>query len=257
MTKIILYEDNHKIINGVLYKLCNICFEWFPCTDKYFYKNKSNKKDGLNPSCIICLINKANKRYSENKDEINKKRREKHKNNPEIKRKEALNPNYKITKSLYTKEWMRTNEGKQKLKGYGKTRQHKNHDITKQEWNSCKEYFNNQCAYCGLPIEDHYRIYAGKLQKSDFHKEHVDHFGKNDLSNCVPACLSCNSKKWEYSLEKWYNENDMVGGEIYNKERLDKILKWINGDYKKYEKSFYERVRQALGYKNNRRPKLS
>ncbi len=44
----------------------------------------------------------------------------------------------------------------------------KKHRLSKQEWKSCKEYFNNECAYCGLPIEEHFRKYAGKLQKIDF-----------------------------------------------------------------------------------------
>jgi len=111
-----------------------------------------------------------------------------------------------------------------------KNRQHKNHNITKGEWESCKKYFDYKCAYCGFPIEDHYRIYAGKLQKIDLHKEHVDHEGSSDLSNCVPSCKTCNDFKHKFELDEWYNKYNIN----YTKERYDKIIKWITEDYEQY-----------------------
>jgi hypothetical protein len=38
----------------------------------------------------------------------------------------------------------------------------------------------------------------------------------------------CNSKKWAFTLEEWYNEEN----ENYDKERLHKIIKWLEEDYK-------------------------
>ena len=113
-----------------------------------------------------------------------------------------------------------------KIKQYNLHRkQNKKHKISKKEWESCKEYFNNSCAYCGISNED-----AKKKYKNYLHKEHVDYNGANDLSNCVPACKSCNSLKWEYTLEDWYNKNNSR----FTQERLDKIYKWLNKDYKNY-----------------------
>ena len=120
-------------------------------------------------------------------------------------------------------------ENPNKISQYNKNRLHKNHKINTKEWTSCKDYFKNEngewcCAYCGKLFKDHYRIYAGKLKKIDLHKEHVDDKGNNDLSNCVPACLNCNSSKHTYILEFWYNENHPN----FTQARLDKINKWLD-----------------------------
>lgn len=123
-------------------------------------------------------------------------------------------------------EWQRNN--KDKLKKYNS--QHKNHEITNDEWEDCKNYFYYRCAYCGLPIEEHFVPFNGEIIHSDFHKEHVNHNGENDLSNCVPSCKSCNCSKWTYSLEEWYT----VKNKHFNEQRLSKISKWIKIDYQKY-----------------------
>jgi hypothetical protein len=48
------YKEYHKIIDNIEYKKCSICEEWFLCNEDYFYKNKGNKSDGLNPECKEC-----------------------------------------------------------------------------------------------------------------------------------------------------------------------------------------------------------
>lgn len=65
----------YKIINGVKYKKCsrNIseeCLGWYPATLEYFYKNKSNKTDGLNPYCKKCAIKKQKYHNSKNSENI-------------------------------------------------------------------------------------------------------------------------------------------------------------------------------------------
>lgn len=122
------------------------------------------------------------------------------------------------------KEWQQNNP--EKLMEYRLYReQHKKHNITDAEWNNCKDYFNNRCAYCGID-----EIMSEYLYSQDFHKDHVDHGGANDLSNCVPACKSCNSRKHNYKLEDWYNQDN----EIFDQSYLDRIYKWLNEDYKSY-----------------------
>jgi hypothetical protein len=79
----------------------------------------------------------------------------------------------------------------------------------------------------------------------DFHKEHVIHEGKDNLSNCVPACQSCNDKKWKFTLNEWYNSSNPV----YTYERYHKIYLWLRYDYKKYiqkRKPKQKYVRKAI-----------
>lgn len=128
-----------------------------------------------------------------------------------------------------TKEWRQANP--EKCRGYvEKYSNHKKHKIATSEWEACKKYFNHRCAYCGLEIEEHWVNIRGEIKLGDFHKEHLDHNGSNDLSNCVPSCKSCNSEKHEKIFEEWYSKDNLK----FSEERLDKINKWINNDYKHF-----------------------
>lgn len=230
---LIHYQKNHKEINGQLYKRCSIhneyCpneDEWIPCTDEYFYKNKKNG-DGFSPYCKTCEKAKNMKYNREHNDQrywYNKKY---------LSKPEKLNH---INKSIRERrqrdgkfrQWQRDN--KDKIKQYQENRkQHGDHRITKKEWESCKEYFENCCAYCGLPLAEHYIFYKGERKLGDFHKEHVDHKGANDLSNCIPSCKTCNTSKHQFIMEEWYKNNPN-----FNQERLNKIHKWLDEDYKLY-----------------------
>jgi hypothetical protein len=135
-----------------------------------------------------------------------------------------------LERKIYLKDYQLNNLDKYRV--YGKERQHKNHDITDEQWIGCKNYFGNTCAYCDLPLEQHWVEYAGKMILGDFHKEHAIHNGANDLGNCVPSCKSCNSSKWEYDLDDWYNENN----HRFTIEKYNKIKQWLNVDYKLFLK---------------------
>ena len=57
------------------------------------------------------------------------------------------------------------------------------HDLTLEQWFETLEYFNHKCAYCG---------------KRDY--EFIEHYlsvrvAGTTVSNCVPACASCNALK--------------------------------------------------------------
>jgi len=60
--------------------------------------------------------------------------------------------------------------------------------------------------------------------------EHAINDGLNDLSNCVPSCRYCNSKKWAYDYTDWYTKEL----NFYSADRLNKIDRWLNEDYKIY-----------------------
>ncbi len=211
------WKETHKFIDGIDHKKCRVCKEYYPCSTDYFYKNKSNGVDGLNPYCKKCTSKRTNQWRNENRDRHNQNqvRYIKTEKAREMRRRNA--ENIKETRA----EWRRNNKGK--IKKYNEERKHKDHDISKDEWQKCKEYFDYSCAYCGISEE-----MAKEEQGHFLHKEHVDHNGLNDLSNCVPACRSCNSKKWEYKLEEWIIREF---GKYESKEKLNKVYQWLNKDY--------------------------
>lgn len=227
------YEDVHKLLDGTEHKLCLECDIWLPCNLDHFYKNKSSSSDGLNPYCKKCTVKKSQKRYEEKFDEIQIYKQKWHIENREVvlerASKWAKENRESRTESL--REFYMQNPDK--VKAYGVDRRKKNHTISTREWENCKHYFNCRCAYCGLKIEEHYCLRKGVSKLFDFHKEHVDDMGVGDLSNCIPSCNSCNSSKWIHLIEDWYTEDN----EVYSKERFDKIMKWLNSDYKLYIES--------------------
>jgi len=232
----IYYEQNHKEIDGVIYKYCSKHNEYFPDEDEWilydtehFYKNKGSS-DGLFPYCKKCNVRNSSKyQQIDNREHYLEYKRNEHKRKYTPDKREYFREVSRRSRAKGNlKNWQRNNPDK--LKEYREYREmNKQHTITKEEWLSCKEYFNNCCAYCGLPIEEHFNTFAGKLKHTDFHREHVDHNGANNLSNCVPSCKTCNSSKCTDKLEDWYIRQD-----FYNEVRLNKIHKWLNEDYKLY-----------------------
>lgn len=220
----------HKIINGVDYKFCNkhhIYFPdeypWLPATLEYFYHNDKNKTDKLYPYCIECGKDSV-RGWREENPEWYKDLNHKTNTNPSDKTREAYRKNGQTRRDngkYY--EWLNDNPEKQAT--YIKN--HRQHDITEDEWRLCKKYFGDTCAYCGLPIEKHIAKRKDKYFIMDLHREHVDDDGYNDLRNCVPACRDCNSAKHDFIMIDWFSKQA-----FYNKDRYNKIIKWITEDYK-------------------------
>lgn len=223
-------KAERREINGIKQKRCTKCGEWLDETSGNFYMvNKSKPEKGYVSACKKCSIKDGqgyvqrhyedhikyvHKRYSEFKD-------------VDLKRKQEWYQNNKDKCLEYAQRYFENN--KEKFLLYNKQRNHKNHRITKCEWKSCLKYFNNQCAYCGLSASEHFVKIKGNMILQSLHKEHVDHEGLNDLSNCVPACKSCNDRKWLFTMEEWYREQD-----YFDETRLTKIYKWCCEDYEQY-----------------------
>lgn len=228
------YIENHRINeDGLTERKCTSCEEWkLENTDNFYMMNKQKPEKGFQAECKPCISKRSF--INENKDRQKAKeyKREYYLNNKDSmlgsfkRRYREKNDEWKI----YMSEYQRNNPDKMKI--YNENRQHKNHKISKKEWMACKEYFDNQCAYCGLPINEHYVTRKGIAKLGDFHKEHVDHEGENDLSNCIPSCKNCNSEKHTKKLDEWYNSENPK----FLQERIDKIIKWISEDYKQYIK---------------------
>jgi hypothetical protein len=216
------WNETHKIIDSVDYKLCSRCDKWKPSNKEHFHKTKSNGVDGLQPYCKPCASAKYLQWVNENRERKRERDRE------WVKKPENV-PKVRKNQKLYIQrgkraEWEENNKDKLSEYAYYK-RMHGTHRISDKEWLECKRYFNDSCAYCGLTYDEHKQVY-----NEDLHKEHADHSGSNDLSNCIPACRNCNSQKWEYEFEEWYNENNPK----FDINKLTKIENWLKEDYKSY-----------------------
>jgi hypothetical protein len=130
-------------------------------------------------------------------------------------------------KEGYYLEYQRKN--REQFRKYSEDhRFHKKHDITKREWELCKQYFNNACAYCEMTLGKHIELF-----NEDLHKEHVLNEGLNDLSNCIPSCRLCNSSKNVKDTAEWYGQDNPV----YSEERLCKINRWLSTDYLQFQRN--------------------
>lgn len=205
------------------YKTCSACKQSFPKTDGYFYKQKTKYGYRLSSECKMCNNARAVKCYYDNhqKNLDNKAKYRKTHKREIAEYLKWWDKNHKEYLAENSKTWRKNNP--EKLSEY--CSRHRKHNVTKDEWISCKKYFKNCCAYCGISIEDYYKIF-----NQDFHKEHVNDKGANDLSNCIPACKNCNSEKHTKKLEDWYNLNNKK----YSNKKHKKILSWIEKDYLKY-----------------------
>lgn len=199
-------------------KFCNKCKEEKELNEYYFDIKKRANGDEYTyyrTYCKECYKDAANKWKRENPEAraVIQKR-----SNDLPHRKEIVREMNKIARDEGRyREWQRVN--KNKTKGYRENRvQNKAHDIAECEWEECKDFFDYSCAYCGM---DEY--FAKEIYKQQLHKEHVEHDGVNDITNCVPSCKSCNGSKWELDLNDWYNSDN----EIYSEDRYKRIIEWL------------------------------
>ncbi|WP_425203651.1 HNH endonuclease [Priestia megaterium] len=198
-------------------KNCNKCGLLKPLDDFYSAIRKNAKGEEYvyhRPDCKECTKSKAYE-WAKNNYETYRKSFTKRNNKEEYKKKIAESSK-KRRENGKMREWARKN--KDKVKRYNFIRYNKNHDITKEEWLKCKEFFNNECAYCGMTEKEHKEKYNQQL-----HKEHVIHDGSNKIDNCIPACRSCNSSKGTYDLDEWYK-----GKEFYDSNRQVLINEWLS-----------------------------
>lgn len=221
------WDEAHKIIDGIDHKICNDCDSYFPATGDYFYLNTKNSIDGLYPYCITCAKIQADNWAANNYE----RRLELKRNNnkaPQARINQRENTRRKRANGYYDEFFKKHPE---KLKEYRDRRMsNKEHTISTKEWVACKDYFNNACAYCGLLSEEHLVSRKGKIINMDLHKEHVIDSGANDLSNCIPSCRDCNSSKWKFPFDDWFN----VDNPVFTDKRLAKIYTWLDNDYKRF-----------------------
>lgn len=187
-------KNEIKTVNGVVYKKCNKCEEWLIADKHNFYIDK-DKQLGLSSRCKECKKNE-NKQYRiTNLERVRNTERMYNKNN----RLMRLNYNYKRRQ-------------KEESQGDG---------ITKEQWKECMQWFNWECAYSGIPLQDKNRT--------------IDHIvpismgGDNMVWNMIPMDYRCNCSKNNKNMVEWYKQQD-----FYSEERLQKIYEWQEYAYNKW-----------------------
>ena len=225
-----IFYKNIREVNGIKERRCTNCDQLFLETIEHFYmKNKSKPEKGFQTICKKCSIIKAREYTVKNIEKMYKFKEIWRQENRFLSLSHMRNyyRNNKEERKEYIKNWH--NENPEKQKEYQNN--HRKHDITNTEWSNCKEYFNNECAYCGLPLSEHYYTRNGITKLGDFHKDHADYQGANDLSNCIPSCGSCNSTKNLKTLDELL-ESKFV--EKFTQEKYNKITQWLEIDHKQY-----------------------
>jgi len=235
------YNKRHKIIDGIEYKQCTKCEQWFPMNLDNFYEWEQGN-DNLSSRCKSCSIKDVQTRFFNTDSEVRRVRRKNtYHTNKKDKECSKKHSNIRREKGKHA-EWLKTEAGKASSKKSTEKRKLKEHYISEKEWRDCKKYFNNECAFCGLPIEKYFKKYRGVMVNQDLQKDHVDDEGSNGLCNCIPSCGFCNSSKHTATFDEWYNENNPR----YSEEKYKKIMKWLDEDYKQFaeEKPLYRIFRR-------------
>lgn len=206
-------------------KICSKCKIEYPKTEEYFYKQKTLLGYRLSSECKECAKKRSLNTYYDNWEEYrqykNKWREENKESQTEYFSKRAKEKRELINKNV--KNFYSNNP--HKLKEYQEKRKLKRYNISDNEWNNCKKYFNFECAYCGISENE-----AISRDNKKLSKEHVYNDGPNELYNCIPACCRCNSEKHKKEFENWYNENNPK----FSILRYNLIIKWLSEDSFKF-----------------------
>lgn len=226
----------------MVFKKCKECGVEYPATEEYFSKLKVSK-DKLNYFCKKCNSIKCKTHYSKNKekareyyknhvDEIRERDKNKkqqkieylknyYKNNSEKLKERArtYRKNNIEWKKLYDKTYGQNNKEKINIISQRRRAKEKNlsRELTYNQWEEIKKYFNYKCAYCGKADDS--------LQQEHFVPVYKN--GEYSANNIIPSCKTCNASKGVKEFNEWYPSY-----KHYSKRRENKILKY-------------------LGYKNN------
>lgn len=208
---------------GVTERKCTTCLEWMvEDTNNFYLMNKQFPERGYTSRCKSCNAKNNSEHQKSNKERYYQYKTGWYKSNPKKAKEQRADwhQEHKEKRIDDHRRFAKTNP--EKIREYNQS--HRNHDITKREWENCLRYFNHQCAYCGITEEESLKRYKQRL-----HKDHYDCEGANDLSNAIPSCKSCNSLKHKDDGKTWFMEQ-----EFFKQDNLNCIDLWITKSCKDY-----------------------
>ena len=262
MAKKSWYEENGRFFNidgtEVISKVCSKCGE-----EKLLgeFKKSKSYKFGVKGVCKVCIAEYRKEYYENNKEVTAERRKEYYENNKEaiVEYKKEYRENNKEVIADYQKEYAKNNKEAiveykkeyynnnkesyaERIKEYCKTpqgrevhrrarqkrralKQQSGGSYTSSQWEECKQFFNNECAYSGQPIT---------LDNS--HVEHIVPVSKGGTSYIWNLCTSLDSvnlSKNNSDIETWYRKQ-----EYFTEERLSKIYEWQDYAYDKYSMEY-------------------
>jgi arsenate reductase-like glutaredoxin family protein len=189
----------------------------------FYSQNKYSKKRGhyiyYNPECKECKKKKSFEWIQDNRERfreinLNYFSTEKGKQNRR-KRKE--------TQSTYYKQWCKENPNWMREYSQNRRAAKKNleADFTSDDWQECLEYFDHECAYCGISEKEHLEQFGKQLSQDHFIPLIED--GTYTKDNIIPSCSSCNSSKRTRSFFDWYPNH-----QNFSEESLSKIIYYLS-----------------------------
>lgn len=177
-------------------KTCKTCLVSKPLAS--FTPSKSRNKDGVLPLCRACCAQRSaawRAAHPDKAKQVNDKQWKRRKiagthydrEKAKIKR-IAFGQNHPGRMNIHNKKWRKANPEKARAIEHRHDARRKEasiNDFTDTQWFFLKDIYRNTCAYCGN-------------RTNRLCREHIistKHRGNNTLSNILPSCVSCNSKK--------------------------------------------------------------
>ena len=225
------------------HKQCSICKQFKESSAGYFYRDKKSA-DGLFGMCKDCKRAKDKTYREQNADKRRGWYDDYRKKNPEkiaqyqkktrenskekisaydkeyrIAHKDQINARRRQNKNYVTPErqamYRKADKENCQIRGhkYRAIKRELESDFSKSDWESCLNFFNHKCAYCGE---------AKQLTKE--HLIPVSRGGGFTKNNIIPICHRCNCSKSGQNFESWY-----LCQPFYDKQRRINILNYTKG----------------------------
>jgi len=81
--------------------------------------------------------------------------------------------------------------------------------ITKEKRKIVFDKYNGKCAYCGCKIEyTNFHVDHIIALNRGYHRDEIEK-GSGKVENLNPSCISCNSSKSNFTIERWRSELEL------------------------------------------------